>query len=233
MPIIEPSGSPGGSVTHVTSADTSIVVTNGTTTPALQLASLSTIASNEGGTVPVANGGTGQTTASAALSALGGISAIPCARILSTQGNVTLNHTAAFVEVAAATGGPGTGAWDLTLAAAAGDILQAGMTAIVTDTGATALYFNAATIVSGSPVNWLAQDGEAGTNNGNGVLTWQVIAGAHGFPGAPVTYPVVSGDISSGNVVLRLYYYTNTATNRTLGCQAAEAFMWYAINLKH
>jgi hypothetical protein len=42
-------------VTAVTSADTSIVVTNGTTTPALQLASLSTIAANEGGTVPVAN----------------------------------------------------------------------------------------------------------------------------------------------------------------------------------
>ena len=37
----------GGSVTNVSSADSSIVVTNPTTTPSLQLASLSTIATNE------------------------------------------------------------------------------------------------------------------------------------------------------------------------------------------
>jgi hypothetical protein len=69
-----PSGGSGGggsgTVTAVSSADTSIVVTNPTTTPALKLASLSTIAANEGGTIPVANGGTGQTTGAAAFAGL-------------------------------------------------------------------------------------------------------------------------------------------------------------------
>lgn len=48
-------GAGSGTVTNVSSADSSIVVTNPTTTPSLHLGSLSTIAANEGGTVPVAN----------------------------------------------------------------------------------------------------------------------------------------------------------------------------------
>jgi hypothetical protein len=50
MPFVENAGGGGGgsgTVTEVTSADTSIVVTNGTTTPSLQVATLDVIATNE------------------------------------------------------------------------------------------------------------------------------------------------------------------------------------------
>jgi hypothetical protein len=63
-------GGGSGTVTDVSSADTSIAVSDPTTTPILQLASLSTIAANEGGTVPIANGGTANITAAAAFKAL-------------------------------------------------------------------------------------------------------------------------------------------------------------------
>jgi len=98
--ILIPKGGGGGgsgTVTSVASGDTSIVVTNPTTTPSLQLASLSTIAANEGGTVPIANGGTGSTTAAAALTALGaGIANTVQSAYLT--GDVTMTNANTFYD---------------------------------------------------------------------------------------------------------------------------------------
>ena len=103
-------GGGSGTVTSVSSADTSIVVTSATTTPSLQLASLSTIAANEGGTVPVANGGTGQTTAQAGYAALGVAGTVTVASNAGTcavanRVNTFTNSSAATMAITIATAG--------------------------------------------------------------------------------------------------------------------------------
>ena len=114
MPIVEPSGTQGGggsgTVTKVESADTSIVVTNPTTVASLQLASLSTIAANEGGTVPIANGGTGATSAQAGYAALGPTGTVTVAANAGTCGvgyrvNNFTNSSSATMAITIATAG--------------------------------------------------------------------------------------------------------------------------------
>jgi hypothetical protein len=148
------------------------------------------------------------------VSASSGISAIPnsfWSRATGVAGSITLNNTAAFAEVAAASGGPGTGGLDLTIAAASGDVIQ--VSGVWEMSGATVgVAFDVASIVTGSAVNWIGQS--SGSNANNGLMVYpSAFTGVLGFS---VLYTVQSGDISGGNIKLRLYYLSFAATNRLL-----------------
>lgn len=106
MPIGPSGGGSGGSgtVTSVSSADTSIVVTNATTTPSLQLATLDVLAANEPPVGSVAmNGhkltGLANGTAATDAAAFGQIPAQPLTGLVNADGTIaggtgfTVNHS--------------------------------------------------------------------------------------------------------------------------------------------
>ena len=117
-----------------------------------------------------------------------------------TAGNVTLNSTT-FVNIDTAT--------DLVIAAAAGDVLEVTM-AVRASTAGSNIYcvLDFHTIVSSAPVNSIAADAAAGTTN-VGFPAWStgvVRAAGSGYTHFVGTkqYTVQAGDISGGNVTLRL-----------------------------
>lgn len=134
-----------------------------------------------------------------------------------TAGNVTLSGTS-YANV-------DTGI-DLVVAATAGDLLLIGLSAFwqaENDFGA----LDGATIVSGSPVNYISGNGSTGA----GVMAWRGISLAYSAVGATVYYIVVGGDISGGNVTLRLRGKTGGGTNKVVRASSGEALTWYAVNL--
>lgn len=147
----------------------------------------------------------------------GGSIATDLARRVS--GSITLNSTS---EADVDTG------IDLVVAAAIGD------TIVVMPNGlhgneAVIVNLDVATIVAGSPVNYFGI-GLGGSDQG--LLGWskqnpgvyQPIVGA-------VAYVVQGGDISGGNVTLRLRYKTSAAVNSTLFAAATLGFQWAAMVL--
>lgn len=151
-------------------------------------------------------------------------------RAVSVGGNITLNSAAAYAEVAAATGGPGTGGLDLTVGAASGDILSVSACLNVPNTTAVVLFFDIATIVSAAAVNWIGQS--AGSSSNDGLCQLGNSLEATLTPTAQ--YVVQSGDISGGNVVLRLFYLTSAGTNRTLARGLVGGpLMFSVVNLGH
>lgn len=143
------------------------------------------------------------------------------------MGTTALNRYSGAVNTASTTWGAcasGT-ALDITVDAAAGDVIELGLSAFWAATGFTYSYFDAATMVSGSPVNWVSTG--SGTH-GNGVFSWFCIndnafmsAGAGGW-----TYTVQSGDLVSGQVTFRLYQKVAAGT-RALATSAPIHF-WAA-----
>lgn len=133
-------------------------------------------------------------------------------RAVAVGGNITLNNIAAYAEVAAATGGPGTGGLDLTIAAASGDVLFLNGTLTLNTAAAVTVFFDVATWVTGAAVNWLGQS--AGSNANNGLA---FVPSTSAMATLADQYVVQAGDITGGNVVLRLHYLSSVATNRILG----------------
>lgn len=122
------------------------------------------------------------------------------ARAKRSSGDVSIN-SATFTNV-------DTGL-DLTVSAAAGDVLALTLMARVHVASGT-IFFVADfhTMVSGSPVNSVAADAAAGTTNA-GCPAWStgtVRTAANGYTHLSGTklYTVQAGDISGGNVTLRL-----------------------------
>lgn len=107
-----------------------------------------------------------------------------------TSGNITVN-TAAFQV--------GT---DLTVPAAAGHILEVAIEVLCADTGAD-VQFDAATRVAGADVNFFST-GTGVTRFPGGIGNWYVQTGRFTSPGL-VRYTVQAGDVSGGNVTVRLY----------------------------
>ena len=89
---------------------------------------------------------------------------------------------------------------------------------------------DAATIVSGSPVNYVSMG--AGGASHQGVTGWRGgnDTSVNLESGTLVFYTVVSGDISAGTVTLRLRYRTTTAANKTLFAQSNVNFQWGVVN---
>jgi hypothetical protein len=136
-----------------------------------------------------------------------------------TGGSITCNQTS-WGELAAETGGPGTGGLDLDMTGLqAGDIVEVCISGLAAS-AATYLYLDVATIVSGSPVNYFG--GVTGASTGDGVMCWTAVTGREDPFGGCVSYVVQSGDLTAGAIKLRPWMRTSSATNRTLFGVAAD-----------
>lgn len=163
----------------------------------------------------------------ATLSSGTGLTAILAVKAQRTAGDVTINSTS-FVDIATAT--------DLTIAAAAGDLIELGMEirASVTS-GSFYCVMDFHTMVSGTPVNSVSSASAAGSTTSPGLPGWStgtVLTAAQGytrFSGRQL-YTVQSGDIASGNVTFRLRGFSSGSV--TLAATDPKLYV-QAINLKH
>lgn len=119
---------------------------------------------------------------------------------------------------------------DLTLTAAAGDVVEYAISALV-DSAATALYLDVVSIVGGAPVNSFGYGTTpANPNTSYGVSGWYFASGASGGTNGSVFRTLAAGDISSGTVLMRLRYATGSATNRNMNATAAIPLEVWARN---
>jgi hypothetical protein len=156
-----------------------------------------------------------------AINAASGGGLIAIGLVSSTAGNITCNSTS-WIELAAETGGPGTGTWDIVLSGVeAGDIIEVTLGAFL-GAGNNYIYLDVATIVSGSPVNQVGFGGASG----EGFMSSSY---SHEFTATGTAcYALQAGDISGGTVRLRPYMRTMTAGNVTLYCRADGGFRFSA-----
>lgn len=139
-----------------------------------------------------------------------------------TGGNITANSTT-WTELAAETGGPGTGGFDLDFTGvSAGDILEVSLS-YYANNAATYFYVDFATIVSSSPVNYIGS-GQVTSSTGDGVSGMAAITGREETKAGTVRYAVVSGDLSAGALKIRPYFRTSSATDRTIFAVTADPF---------
>jgi hypothetical protein len=142
-----------------------------------------------------------------------------------TGGSITCNQTN-WGELAAETGGPGTGLLDVVLSnVATGDIVEVSMS-LLSSSAATYLYLDVATIVAAAAVNYFGS--VTGAATGDGVQAWTAVTGREESKGGSVMYTLQAGDISGGSVTLRPWMRTSSATNRTLFGSAANPFHFSA-----
>jgi hypothetical protein len=146
----------------------------------------------------------------------GNVAGLDTARAVRTSGNITLNSTS-WANV-------NTGL-DLVVPAQVGDVLLVTPDFMVGNQAVSA-GLDVATIVSDSPVNTVG----AGSDYG----AWYLPASVFAPVGGPVQYVVQAGDISGGNVTLRLRYKTTSATNRTFYAGGGGDLLatWSVVNLR-
>jgi hypothetical protein len=160
----------------------------------------------------------------------GVLAAAQLSRAAAVGGNLTLNSSAAYSELAAATGGPGTGGFDLTVAAATSDVLLVTGYLLCNNATAESVFIDVATWVSGAAVNWLGQSAGSNANNGLAEIFSAIATGVT----PAVQYVVQAGDISGGNVTLRPFYLTSAAANRTMTRSVANGALSFQVcNLRH
>ena len=138
-----------------------------------------------------------------------------------TAGDLTISSTSAGAAV------PTIG--NCVVAASAGDLLLIGLSTTVTVTANSAMRMDAATIVSGSPVNYVSS--LSGTPATVGLSVWRTPISGEGRPGAAVPYVVQSGDISGGTVTISLRAWLSSATSKDMGATTASPFIFWVKNL--
>ncbi len=157
-------------------------------------------------------------------------------RSVQVGGSLTIaSSSSTSREMAAATGGPGTGGFDLTVAAVTGDYLLISINVNWVGLNTSQqVGIDIGTIVSGSVVNWIGQSAGAMVGTNDGLAFMIPPAGTNYWNFAvSVPYVVQSGDISSGNVTLRPYY-GSTATFGLIGRSVANGPLIFGVtNLKH
>lgn len=138
-----------------------------------------------------------------------------------TAGSLTLNSTTwANLPTIGTT-------WDSVLVAETGDVVQVGLSALW-GTEAVLGCLDVWTIVAAAAVNAISGAGGA---SGEGVQGWRGASGT-AFPiGASPMYTLLSGDISSGTVTLRIRYRTGTAADKTLFGATNNPLHFWARNL--
>lgn len=123
-----------------------------------------------------------------------------------TTGNINLTVNTNWTNV-------NTGL-DMAIEAQVGDVLEYSINGLV-DTGAGSAGLDVATIVSAAPVNSFANAGAVTTAPPPyGVQGWPILASTSHEVSGSAFYTVVSGDISSGTVTVRLRY--QAAGSKTL-----------------
>lgn len=122
---------------------------------------------------------------------------------------------------------------DLVLPAAVGDLIEVSVSA-VWGAEATGGFIDVVSVVGGNPVNCWSLDGPPIAPNApqQGVQAWRGEASAVTEAHGAVARRLVAGDISGGNVTLRLRYATSGATNKTLYGSALIPMHFRATNYK-
>jgi hypothetical protein len=152
----------------------------------------------------------------------GNVAGLDTAIATRTGGSYTLNSTTwANVD---------TG-MDLVIPAQAGDRLGITCGYLRSASAGAHVYMDAATIVGGSPVNYISGGNPATPHEG--VASWfgpddSVAEKAGGL----FIYTVVAGDISGGNVTLRWRYRTSAASNVTVYGTATHRPFFHAVNFR-
>lgn len=114
-------------------------------------------------------------------------------------------------------------AWDTTIAAAVGDVLEAEVSALVGNE-APGLAFDVATIVAGAAVNYFGT-----APGGTGVGGWRAVGGQYETVGGSAFYTVVAGDLASGYVTARLRCKGDSGANKTIFAAAATATLQFTV----
>lgn len=179
-------------------------------------------------TVPVVQSSTTKRTTAQAIANLApsgssGQGLTDFARAVRTSGDVALGTVASPTWANIDTG------IDLVLTAAAGDFIEYNISGLL-DNGAADTYFDVATVVGGSPVNYLTNG--TGTPPVGGANGWFGPSGAvRAVTGALLSGALVSGDISGGTVTLRLRYSKASSNARTFYANSADPLIVWAKNL--
>ena len=103
---------------------------------------------------------------------------------------------------------------DLVVAAASGDVVECSLSALFSNEAADG-YIDAVTIVAGAPVNSFAINA-APVNTSQGIMGWRGTGGVYCNAAGNFFRVLTAGDISGGNVTVRLRYRTGAATVRTM-----------------
>ena len=146
-----------------------------------------------------------------------------------TSGTVVLTGTTTWSTLTTI----GTAA-DLTLTATAGDVVEGGINALAGNE-VIDMAFDFVTVVGGVVTNSFGTNGAAPAvfaNFSGGGWYMPAVGGAAGYGIATGSYPYTlqSGDVSGGQVTIRLRYAMGAATNRNLFCTAGNPFMIWARN---
>lgn len=137
-----------------------------------------------------------------------------------TGGDISLTSTSQ-----AAVSGPG----DLVVAAESGDLILLGISISPVTTTASSIAFEFATMVSGSPVTYIGAN--SGTPQNVPVQTWFIGASETSGAGGAYPYVVQPGDISGGNVTLRLY--ARVSGTRSINADSGNPLVIWVKNLQH
>lgn len=116
------------------------------------------------------------------------------------------------------------------VAAASGDLLLIGLSCIWNSGGTSVGRCDAATMVSASPVNFVSS--LSGTPATVGLPQWRAPVSTEVRLGASIVYVVQSGDISGGNVELRLCGWVDVATSKTVQANTNSPLVFWVKNLK-
>lgn len=115
---------------------------------------------------------------------------------------------------------------DLTLAASEGDLVVVGVSALWNNGVWTAM--DACTMVGGAKTNYVSTG--SSTPAGLGELAWFGSPGDLMHVSGKVPYTVVAGDLTSGQITLRLLV-RNSGTNRVLRATSGDPVKFWAVNL--
>lgn len=144
------------------------------------------------------------------------------ARVKRTSGTITLSSNAVWANV-------DTGL-DLTLNAITGDVIEYAISAVASNT-AVETYFDVVTIVAGNPVNSFGFDTTPANPPTNyGVQAWLCPSSIISPISGSAFRTLVSGDISSGTVTLRLRFANSSATTRPLNAGTPQPLEIWARN---
>jgi len=167
--------------------------------------------------------GSGLSLSAGSLTATGGSGVVGGVLNRLTSGDVTITAT---TNVFASNV---TGLGDITLACATGDYIEAGLSAIAPNTTANSMKFDVCTVVSAAAVNFFSNG--TGTGSTNGVSGWYCTLSVISKAMGSILYVAQAGDISGGNIVLRLTCFVSGS--RVLGATANQPLTFWARNLSH
>jgi hypothetical protein len=145
------------------------------------------------------------------------------ARFKRTAGDLSLNSTVWSDLPTISTSG------DLTINATTGDVVVVAACGLWSTENVDA-NLDVVTIVAGSVVNSFGADGTP-SNSHSGIRSWSALGPAYWTIGGNFYRTLVSGDISSGTVTLRVRYRTGIASNKTLFGSTNNPFEYFAQNL--